>query len=141
MTVRQWAPAAGILVLMLAGCAGGSMNTPTDQPTPPGPSEPSTPHATPPNPSIVPSARWAAIKDDLVSRGVDGAPALVSAEAVTWRSGALGCPQPGMQYTQSLIDGMQVIVEAAGRRYDYRFGTGDKPLLCEGMHTPPSTNR
>ena len=82
-------------------------------------------------PAEVPDARWDAIVADLATRGVSGEPALVSAESVTWPNGALGCPKPGMAYTQALVDGMRVVVEVDGTTYDYRFGRGDSPVLCE----------
>ena len=82
-------------------------------------------------PAELPPGRWDAILDDLSSRGVTGRPVLVSATAVTWVSGALGCPEPGRSYTQSLVEGMRAIVEVDGRAYDYRFGRGDTPRLCD----------
>lgn len=81
-------------------------------------------------PIELPRVRWEAILRDLDARGVTGDPVLVSATAVTWTSGALGCPQPGRSYTQSLVEGMRAIVEADGAMYDYRFGRGDEPRLC-----------
>lgn len=99
------------------------------QTTTPGPIEPVTPSGTP---TDVPQERWDAIVADLEDRGVSGAPELVSATAVVWSSGALGCPQPGATYTQALVAGMQVIVDVDGTTYDYRFGKGDAPMLCEG---------
>jgi hypothetical protein len=123
------------LVILLTGCAsvtpGGSPSPQESrfQTTPPLPS------ASAPNPSgspvPVPAGRWAAIKDDLTARGVTAEPQLVSADAVTWNDGSLGCPEPGRYYTQALVEGMRVVVEAAGRSYDYRFGRSDKPVLCE----------
>ncbi|GAA2987155.1 hypothetical protein GCM10010460_24300 [Microbacterium terrae] len=79
----------------------------------------------------VPASHWDAIVADLASRGVTGEPQLVSAENVTWPNAALGCPKPGMSYTQALIDGMRVVVTVDGVVYDYRFGTEATPLLCE----------
>lgn len=80
--------------------------------------------------TTVPPARWDAIVADLAARGVTGTPELVSATAVTWNNGALGCPSPGAVYTQALVDGMQVIVTVDGVTYDYRFGTTNAPRLC-----------
>lgn len=56
---------------------------------------------------------------------------VVTARAVTWPSGALGCPKPGMAYIQMVIDGYQVVVTAGGKTYDYRFGASATPRLCE----------
>lgn len=140
MTARHWALAAGILLVALTGCSGGTVSTPSGEPAPSSSAPtPSASASVSGIPSIVSPARWAAIEKDLLSRGVDATPALVSAEAVTWRDGSLGCPRPGMKYTQALVDGMQVVVEAGGRQYDYRFGTGDTPRLCEPQRPGAST--
>lgn len=82
-------------------------------------------------PADVPPTRWDAIVADLAHRGATGEPQLVSAAAVTWPNGALGCPKPGMSYTQAVVEGMQVVVEVDGTTYDYRFGRSDAPMLCE----------
>ncbi|WP_442574441.1 hypothetical protein ACSBPH_11335 [Microbacterium sp. F51-2R] len=88
--------------------------------------------AAPGIPVELPHPRWEAILRDLEARGVSGHPVLVSATAITWMSGALGCPQPGRSYAQSLVEGMRAIVEIDGAIYDYRFGRGDHPRLCTG---------
>lgn len=101
------------------------------------PFESASPWSSAPTPSASPSAgavspiRWQAILDDLAARGVTTAPALVSARTVTWPNGALGCPEPGVMYTQALVTGQQVVVSADGREYDYRFGRTDRARLCE----------
>jgi len=70
--------------------------------------------------------------DDLSSRGIaTDAVEVVMARAVTWPNGAWGCPKPGMAYTQMVVNGYQLVVKAAGRTYDYRFGSGDAPRLCQ----------
>jgi hypothetical protein len=48
------------------------------------------------------------------------------AEAVTFPNGGLGCPEPGMVYTQVQVDGYRVVLEADGTTYDYR-GTAGRP--------------
>jgi hypothetical protein len=55
---------------------------------------------------------------------------LIAAAAVTWRNGALGCPQPGMLYTDALVPGYRVVIEAAGQRLDYHASARGEPLLC-----------
>ena len=52
-------------------------------------------------------------------------------EAVIWPDGALGCPKPGQNYTQATVDGFWVILEHAGRRYDYRATVKGFFFLCE----------
>jgi hypothetical protein len=83
-------------------------------------------------PSGIPSTHWAAILADLEGRGVPTTGLeVVTARAVTWPNGALGCPKRGVMYTQALIDGYQVVVKAGGTTYDYRFGSTSAPRLCE----------
>ncbi len=53
------------------------------------------------------------------------------AESVTWSDGSLGCPQPGMFYTQALVDGSRVVLEHGGRFFAYHTGLDEKPFLCE----------
>ena len=133
--------AVGALALapVLAACTpGGSMSDPTPsasatsrprfQTAPPGPIAPTGPLVG--TPVAVPPARWDALVADLGARGVTATPELVSAEAVTFSDSSLGCATPGQSYTQALVDGMRVVVTAGGETYDYRFGTGDDPLLC-----------
>lgn len=58
---------------------------------------------------------------------------VVEANARTWTTGALGCPSPGVMYTQQVVSGWQVIVEAGGHRYDYRASGPGHFKLCEGV--------
>lgn len=53
-------------------------------------------------------------------------------EDVTWQNGALGCPQPGMMYTQALIPGYKITLQANGAVFNYHGAAGQKPFLCEG---------
>ena len=54
---------------------------------------------------------------------------VISAAAVTFPDGSLGCPQPGVAYTQALVDGYKIIAEAGGKTYDFR-GTGSSFRRC-----------
>lgn len=133
---REHLATVAVLVVLLTGCAPTGETVPepeTSRPpfqtTTPGPVGPSA--APTGSPVSLPDARRTAIEADLAARGVSGEPTFVSAEAITWSSGALGCAQPGQSYTQALIDGMRVIVTVAGESYDYRFGETDQPVLCE----------
>lgn len=55
---------------------------------------------------------------------------VVSADSVTWSDGSLGCPAPGMMYTQALVPGYRVVVEAGGQRYDYHASQRGGFSLC-----------
>jgi len=72
-------------------------------------------------------------KADLAKRlSVDAARVtLVSSEEVTWSDGSLGCPEPGMMYTQALVPGARIILEVDGTQYNYHSGANRAPFLCE----------
>jgi len=64
---------------------------------------------------------------------------IVRAESVVWNDGSLGCPEPGMEYIQALVNGYWIVVEAAGKEYDFRVGSGGSFRLCPpGQGQPPS---
>ncbi|HSJ83284.1 MAG TPA: hypothetical protein VLA91_05635 [Acidimicrobiia bacterium] len=73
---------------------------------------------------------------------------VVTAEQVTWPDGSLGCPEPGMSYTQALVEGSKVILGHDDRVYVYHAGADDQPFLCpsedkDGGHDfvpPPGFN-
>lgn len=74
------------------------------------------------DPVVADIARLAAVPPDQV--------AVQSAEFVTFPDAGLGCPVPGMVYTQVQVDGYKIVAVAAGTTYDYR-GTGQgKFRLC-----------
>jgi len=62
---------------------------------------------------------------------------VVAAEAVTWNDGSIGCPEPGMMYTQALVPGYRVLLEAGGEELafhatesgDFRFCADPQPPL------------
>lgn len=58
---------------------------------------------------------------------------VIRGEAITWPDGSLGCPEPGMMYTQALVDGYHVVVRAGGEELDYRVGSGGGFRLCESV--------
>ena len=55
---------------------------------------------------------------------------IVSAAAVTWADGSLGCPQPGMNYTMALVPGYRIQVRAAGQVLDYHASRRGYFTLC-----------
>ena len=64
---------------------------------------------------------------------------IVRAESVVWGDGSVGCPEPGMMYTQALVNGYWVVIEAGGQKYDFRVGRDGSFRLCPpGRGQPPS---
>ena len=64
---------------------------------------------------------------------------IVRAQPVVWNDGSLGCPEPGKMYTQALVNGYWVVIDVAGKTYDFRVGSGGSFQLCPaGQRHPPS---
>lgn len=80
----------------------------------------------------VPADLLETIIDDAAGRaGVSPAEVeVVQARAVVWSDASLGCPQPGMFYTQALVSGYHVILSAGGQTFDYRVGSNNYFTLC-----------
>jgi len=80
----------------------------------------------------VPQEIIAKLRADLAKQpGVDASQArVVTAQAVTWPNGALGCAQPGEIYTQALVPGYRVEFEAGGRIYAYHAAERGYFKLC-----------
>ena len=55
---------------------------------------------------------------------------VVIAESVTWADGSLGCPQPGMMYTQALVPGFRIVLNAGGQLLAYHAGKDAPPMFC-----------
>ena len=75
---------------------------------------------------------------DLAERlGVDeSAITVVSVEEVTWSDGSIGCPEPGMMYTQALVNGTLVVLEVEGKEYEYHSGGARGLFYCETPIAP-----
>ncbi len=54
---------------------------------------------------------------------------IVQAEQVTWSDSSLGCPEPGMLYSQVLSLGIWLVLSYQGLEFDYRV-TDIHSLLC-----------
>jgi hypothetical protein len=73
-----------------------------------------------------------AARDDAARRtGVAaGSLAVISAEAVTWPDGSIGCPQPGMAYTQALVPGFRIRLRGPTGELDYHASSRGGLVLC-----------
>lgn len=146
MPDRFAAPLARLLVLvpfLVAGCAAGgaptdgdpASNAPgSDRPVRSvGPAEPVESESGEAAIGEVP----AALLEQILANAADEADValdaieVLRAESVTWNDGSLGCPERGMMYTQALVDGYQVVLDAAGTELDYRATENGDFRLCE----------
>jgi hypothetical protein len=56
--------------------------------------------------------------------------AVVSVTSATWPNGALGCPKPGIMYSQIVTPGYRIILAAGGQNYEYHSGRGNNVVSC-----------
>ncbi len=82
------------------------------------------------DPVVAEIARVAGVQVDQVT--------ILSAEPVTFPDGGLGCPEPGMAYTQIMVDGYRIVAGAGGTTYDYR-GSGSTFRRCDPKVDPSAT--
>jgi hypothetical protein len=99
-------------VFIVGGCSSASSSLPPSQ----SPSEKPSGNITLPqsviDPVVAEVAKLAGVPADQVT--------VISADEVTFPDGSLGCPVPGMVYTQALVDGYKIVAEAGGKTYDFR---------------------
>jgi hypothetical protein len=56
---------------------------------------------------------------------------VISAQSVNWPNGALGCPKPGRMYTQAIVPGYRIELEAGGKRFTYNASTRGGYKRCD----------
>ena len=142
-----------VAVAMLATACGDSADSidPTNAPgdsvtttAPPGdtpepaPVDSSVPGPKRDQPDLLPGLPSAVAATDLAERlNVEVSKITVNVvESVTWRDGSIGCPEPGMSYTQALVPGVRVILEHDGELYYYHGTSPDALSYCENPSEP-----
>ena len=145
--------AAVLACFAASGCIAASPAD-SDPPAPTNPvKEPGNPASPvgPVDPSSPPTAPGAAgaVPKDLVATAVSDAAwrasvardevKVVAAERVTWPDGSLGCPQPGMMYTQALVPGYRIVLRAGGKDMHYHVGGKGGPTFCPPERVTPPT--
>jgi hypothetical protein len=134
-TTRSRRPAAyvlPVLALALAPMFAGCGSEATD----PGANVSDVPTTSGPSPAEDPKVA-AAIADLAERQGVKSEEVtVVSNDKVTWRDSSLGCPEPGKMYAMVLTDGVRVVLEAAGKTYEYHGGESGPVTYCENPQEP-----
>lgn len=78
-----------------------------------------------------------AIADAAQRRGVDPSDvAVLTTEDVTWRDGAVGCPEQDLEYSQALVPGGRIVVDAVGQVDVYHYGDQGPPFYCANPEEP-----
>lgn len=123
--------ALAALVTIAVGCAapGSSGSSAPPESDGPGPTIPA---------GDVPAAMLEQVVADAASgAGVDpSAVEVISAEAVTWSDGSLGCPLPDQMYTQALVPGYRVILDVDGEEMSFHAAEGGEFAYCADPQPP-----
>jgi hypothetical protein len=64
---------------------------------------------------------------------------VLEAKSVVWPDGGLGCPEPGIVYTQVPREGVLIRLRAGERIFSYHGGGGTAPFLCRRSTRDTST--
>lgn len=129
--------------LILVGCALMLSACNETPPAPESPPEirPETPPMTQPPADLAETGPLEQLAvQDLAARLeiAPGAIVILSAQAVTWSDGAIGCPQPDGFYTQALVEGFHIVLGAQGEEFHYHASGDGRPFMCpEERRRPP----
>ncbi|MGB7905237.1 MAG: hypothetical protein WCF43_11125 [Steroidobacteraceae bacterium] len=88
----------------------------------------------------VPAEMIEAALDDAANRSTTARADIkvTSAGPVTWPDGSLGCPKAGMMYTQALVAGYRIVLQAGDLVLNYHSAARGKPVFCPaGRVAPP----
>lgn len=103
-----------------------------------------TPEDAAPTPELergeVPQGFFDAVLTDLMTnQGVQRESIhVIRSEAIIWNDGSIGCAEPGVMYTQALVNGYQVIFGSGDATFDYHLSDSGYFVLCE--FSRPATN-
>jgi hypothetical protein len=61
---------------------------------------------------------------------------LIEAKKVFWPDASLGCPQPGIAYTQVEVPGYRIMLEAGGNEFEYHTNIHNSVFYCENPNPP-----
>lgn len=75
--------------------------------------------------------------DAVVGDGVDRDDVeVVEAAFVTWPDSSLGCPEPGMMYTQALVEGFRIVLDVAGDEVAFHGDDQGRMVRCDDPQPP-----
>lgn len=150
---HRWFPYLLVVVIVLAGCGGqpasGSQDESPQDPQP-APTQEMVQEPTSTPDSILPeSTHQEAVdfssapvnkfvdlaKNDLVKiLSIDSAQIeVVETQEIIWPDAALGCPKPGVFYTQGTVPGYRIHLSVAGAEYIYHTDLNGRVLQCPSL--------
>lgn len=123
-----------VCVALVAGCSASAQQpVGNSKPVRVRPPQNAAAENAPPVTGEVPTDMLEKLRSDVAAQqGVNASDVkVVTAQAVNWPNGALGCPQPGMMYTQAIVPGYRVELEVAGKRFAYHASTKGNFKQCD----------
>ena len=128
------APAVAVAALMLAAGACSPQPDVPDEAVSPAAARPASEAVPAAVTGEVPAELLESILDDLMAQeGLQREAIEVErSEYVIWPDGSLGCPEPGVMYTQAQVPGYWVVLRAGDRQYDYRASEKGQFRRCKG---------
>ncbi len=139
-----------LLVLILSGCGvAGTPDGGTIEPTPEPPAQTASPapadETAPPDTSDGDTDGGQGqleeqVKQQLAAEIEQPANTLVleSREPVEWSDGSLGCPEPGMMYTQAIVPGYKLTFSDGSRTYEVHTDEdGSRAIWCDNGQPRP----
>jgi hypothetical protein len=66
----------------------------------------------------------------------ENAVVLTQAQKVSWSDASLGCPEPGRQYAQMLVEGFRVVAKTGAGSLTYNTDAGGRVVSCGVSGTP-----
>ncbi len=147
--MNRLAIAAATLAILLVACGSGTGEPDATAPATTQPPRPTleTPDMTTPDDGGTNGDISQEMLDDLLAQaaGDTGVPedeiTIVTAESVTWSDGSLGCPEPGMAYTQALVPGYRVVLDVAREEIHYHAGSDGEFFACDNPQPPSAGDR
>src|SRR5262245_59833297 len=145
MQLARLTCALAAATLLVSACSAAA-SPPTPQPSAPSQSAPAGAPSVQPGqsgkPSQVPaSASGAEGQPAVVDEAVRTAAAYVSVaptdvqvqlvEAREWPDSSLGCPRPGLMYSQIVTPGYLIVLQAGGRVLEYHSDARGRVVLCQ----------
>ena len=130
---RAWLSLA--LMLTLTGC-GQNPGSPTTTAVATPPAQPAVaPLVSPvPGANVGPDEQQAvaaALQDAATHLGVAaGELSVQQVEAREWGDSSLGCPQPGLLYSQVVTPGFLIVINSRGKQLEYHSDTRARVVLC-----------
>jgi hypothetical protein len=126
--------AATLLLTACGAASGGPTPVPTVQVT----AAPSVSPSSNPlpgsngNPDAQAAVVDGALRDAAAHLGVSMADVHVDrVEPRQWGDSSLGCPRPGLMYSQIVTPGFLIIISGAGKILEYHTDTRDRVVLCK----------